>query len=266
MKNSSHYQNKKTMDKFPNWVDHILAFIFCIAIPLYAAKGRSKGFSNVNFSTEQKKNIYISGSFSLFIMGVIVMAVWLLFKRPLAEIGLTQPTNFQSWWWLVIVFGLIYFLDTVLTLSSKKGIDTTIDNWKKRTPFLPTKNKELPEYFLLCFSAGVFEEIVYRGYLVNYCWYLFDGYNYQQLFAVFLPAAVFSIAHFYQGGKAVVKVFILAVFFGYLFIFSGSLLIVMILHALVDAIGGLLTIKYMKEKYPQINDQELTAENGPPNE
>ena len=252
------------MDKFPNWVDHILAFIFCIAIPLYAAKQRSKGFSNLNFTSEQKKSIYISGSFSLFIMAVVVMAVWLLFKRPLAEIGLTQPVNFRSWWWLVIAFALVYLLDTVTTLSSKKGIDTTIDNWKKRTPFLPTKNKELPEYFLLCFSAGVFEEIVYRGYLVNYCWYLFDGYNYQQLLSVFLPAFVFSIAHFYQGGKAVIKIFVLAVFFGYLFIFSGSLLMVMILHFLVDAIGGLLTIKYMKEDTPNIIDEEIPVENNPP--
>lgn len=254
------------MDTFPIWVDHILAFIFCIAIPLYGAKQRSKGFSNLNFTSEQKENIYISGSFSLFIMGIVVMAVWLLFKRPLEEIGLTQPTNFQSWWWLVIVFGLVYALDTVLTLSSKKSIETTIDNWKKRTPFLPTKNNELPEYLLLCFSAGVFEEIVYRGYLITYCWYLFDGYNYQQLFSVFLPAVVFGVAHFYQGGKAVIKVIILAVFFGYLFIFSGSLLMVMILHFLVDAIGGLLTIKYMKEEYPQINDQDLTVENDPPKE
>ena len=164
----------------------------------------------------------------------------------------------------MIAFTLVYLLDTVTTLSSKKGIDTTIDNWKKRTPFLPTKNKELPEYFLLCFSAGVFEEIVYRGYLVNYCWYLFDGYNYQQLLSVFLPALVFSIAHFYQGGKAVLKIFVLAVFFGYLFIFSGSLLMVMILHFLVDAIGGLLTIKYMKEDTPNIIDEEIPVENNPP--
>ena len=40
----------------------------------------------------------------------------------------------------------------------------------------------------------------------------------------------------------------------------------MILHFLVDAIGGLLTIKYMKEEYPQINDQDLTVENDPPKE
>ena len=254
------------MDKFPHWVDHILAFVFCIAIPLYGAIQRRKGFPDISFNSEQKKRIYISGSFSLFILGAAVMAVWLLFKRPLAEIGLTQPRDFRSWWWMAIVFALIYLLDTVVTLSSKKGIDKTIDDWKKRTPFLPTKNKELPEYFLLCFSAGVFEEIVYRGYLVNYCWYLFEGSGYQQLLAIFLPAFAFSIAHFYQGGKAVLKIFVLAVFFGYLYIYSGSLLIVMILHFLIDAIGGLLTIKYMKDEHPQITDQDNFIENDLPNE
>jgi membrane protease YdiL (CAAX protease family) len=236
------------MDKFPHWVDHIIAFLFCIAIPLYAARQRTKGASFINFSSDQKKRIYISGSFSLFIMGAIVISVWLIFKRPLAELGLTQPGNFQSWWWLAIIFILVYLLDTAVTLSTKKGIDKTVDDWKKRTPFLPTKNGELPEYFLLCFSAGIFEEIVYRGYLINYCCDLFEGSNYQQMIAVLLPALAFSIAHFYQGAKAVLKIFFLALFFGYLFIYSGSLLIVMILHFLIDAVGGLLTIKYMKNE------------------
>jgi uncharacterized protein len=245
------------MDKFPNWADHIVAFVFCIAIPLYAARQRLKSFPNIAFSSDQKRSIYISGSFSLFIMAAIIMSVWLLFKRPVAELGLTQPANTRSWLWLVIVFVIIYMMDAVITLSSKKGIDITVDKWKQRTPFLPTKRNELPEYLLLCFSAGVFEEIVYRGYLVTYCWYLFEGMDYQTFLSILLPAFVFSVAHFYQGVKAVVKIFILAIIFGYIFIYSGSLLIVMILHLLVDAIGGLLTMKYMKEdeEVPQLGDE-----------
>jgi len=255
MKSLSRFQNKRIMDKFPHWIDHILAFILCVGIPLYGALQRKDGFTGISFNSEQKKRIYISGSLSLFIMAAVVMFIWLIFQRPLAEIGLTQPQNFKSWWWMIIVFVIVYLADTILTLSSKKGIETTVDNWKKRTPFLPTKRTELPEYFLLCFSAGVFEEIVYRGYLVNYCWYLFDGNDYQQWLAIVLPAFVFSLAHFYQGGKAVIKIFVLAVFFGYLFVYSGSLLIVMILHFLVDAAGGLLTIKYMKENTEQLGDE-----------
>ena len=242
------------MDKFPLWLDHILAFVFCIAIPLYGARQR-KGFPGVTFSTEQKKQIYISGSLSLFLMGLVVGIVWLLFRRPISELGLTQPANFAAWWWMPVAFALIYLLDAVITLSSKKGIDETVDNWKKRTPFLPTKTSELPEYFLMCFSAAVFEEIAYRGFLVTYCWYLFDGSNYQQILAIAVPAFAFAIAHFYQGSKAVVKIFVLAVFFGYMFVLSGSLLVVMILHFLVDAVGGLLTIKYMKEDIEQLGDE-----------
>jgi len=243
------------MDNFPHWVDHIIAFLFCIALPLYAARQRIKGTTHINFSSDQKKQIYISGSFSLFVMGAIAVSVWLIFSRPLAELGLTQPGNFRSWWWLAIIFVLVYLLDVFVSLSSKKEIDKTIEDFKRRTPFLPTKNSELPEYFLMCFSAGVFEEIVYRGYLITYCWYLFEGYTYQQMIAVVLPALAFSVAHFYQGPKAVLKIFFFAVFFGYLFIYSGSLLIVMILHFLVDAAGGLLTIKYMKEHVQQPDDE-----------
>jgi membrane protease YdiL (CAAX protease family) len=246
------------MDKFPHWIDHILAFVLCIAIPIYGAVQRRHGFPGISFNTEQKKRFYIAGSFSLFILGAAVMLVWLLFQRPLNEIGLAQPTAMRSWWWMVIIFVLIYVSDSLITLSSKKKVDESIDNWKKRTPFLPTKKSELPEYFLLCFSAGVFEEIVYRGYLVTYSWYLFSGFQYQQLLSALLPAFFFSLAHFYQGTKAVIKIFVLAVFFGYLFIYSGSLLVVMLLHFLVDAIGGLLSMKYLKEEG---NQEQIGEEN-----
>lgn len=235
------------MDNFPHWVDHIVAFAFCIALPLYAARQRIKETSVIHFTSDQKKQIYISGSFSLFIMGAVVVSVWLIFRRPLPELGLTQPSGIRSWLWFALIFIFVYLLDTFTSYTSKKGIEETIDHWKKRTPFLPTKTSELPEYFLLCFSAGIFEEIVYRGYLINYCWYLFDGYRYQQTIAVLLPAVAFSLAHFYQGAKAVLKIFFLSVFFGFIFIYSGSLLIVMALHFLVDVAGGILSIKYMKD-------------------
>lgn len=252
------------MDNFPHWVDHIVAFLFCIALPLYAALKRGKGTQSLYFTSAEKKNIYISGSLSLFIMGIVVIAVWLLFKRPIADIGLTQPVNFESWWWLVIIFILIYIVDVFVSLASQKSMDDTLDHWSKRTPFLPTKKNELPEYLLLCFSAGVFEEIVYRGYLVTYCLYLFDGSAYQNIIAVGLPAFVFAIAHFYQGAKAVLKIFVLSIFFGFLFINSGSLLIVMVLHFLVDAVGGLLTMKYIKEPEPPVVEPDPHIENDQP--
>lgn len=234
------------MNNFPHWIDHIVAFIFCAAIPFYAGWKKRKGFTITYFSSAEKKNIYVSGSFSLFLMAAVVITVWLIFRRAVSELGLTQPVNINQWWWVLLIFIVVYVGDIIITLFNKKGIEEAKDNWKKRTPFLPTRKNELPEYVLLCFSAGVFEEIVYRGYLITYCIYLFEQSAFQNYLAIFFPALVFSIAHFYQGFKAVIKIFVLSVFFGYLFLLSGSLLIVMILHFLVDLAGGLLTMKYLK--------------------
>jgi membrane protease YdiL (CAAX protease family) len=96
--------------------------------------------------------------------------------------------------------------------------------------------------------AGVFEEVVYRGYMVTYFSYLFKDSAYRQSLSVFLPALIFSVSHFYHGLKNIIKIFILSTFFGYIYIQSGSLVIVMLLHFLANVIGGLLSVKYIKMK------------------
>lgn len=240
------------MDNFPLWADHILAFIFGIAVPFYAAYKRPKDLAGRHFESHQKKQIYLINSLSLFLMALVILIVWLIFRRPLAELGFKQIINLAAVWWLVVIFILLYVIDTGIAINSKDSLEKKFSASHTKTPFMPTKRHELPLYFLMCFSAGVFEEIIFRGFLVTYCLYLFSGFNDPELWAVIIPAIVFSIAHYYQGGKAVFKIFILSVLFGFIFIWSESLLLVMLLHFLVDATGGLLTLKYMKEE----NDED----------
>lgn len=236
------------MDNFPLWADHILAFVFGIAIPFYAAYKRPKDLSGRHFESHQKKTIYLANSLSLFLMALVIIIVWLLFKRPLSELGFKQINTINSWWWLTLLFVMLYTIDTWVAIRSKENLEKTFNDRKNKTPFMPTKLQELPLYFLMCLSAGVFEEIIFRGFLVTYFMYLLSDIVSGEMWAVFLPAIVFSVAHYYQGSKAVLKILILSVLFGYIFILSDSLLIVMLLHFLVDAVGGLLTFKFMKKE------------------
>lgn len=233
------------MDNFPNWADHIVAFIFCILLPLQAIRQNLKNNSPVVYTSAQKKTIYFSTAFSLFIMAAIVLVVWLLFKRPLAAIGLTWRIEGTVWIWTTIAFVIIYAIDTIGAVATSKNIVEFTDEWKKRTPFMPTIRKELPPYIFLCVCAGVFEEIVFRGYMVTYFAHLFRDSSYQQTLSVLLPAFVFSISHFYHGTKNMIKIFLLSVFLGFIFIQSGSLVIVMLLHFIINLIGGLLTVRYV---------------------
>jgi membrane protease YdiL (CAAX protease family) len=145
-------------------------------------------------------------------------------------------------------FIVIYAIDTIASVASPKKIAESRSEWKKRTPFMPTKMGEFPAYVVMCLCAGVFEEIVYRGYLVNYFGYLFSGSDYRIILSIVLPAFVFSISHFYHGVKNIIKAFVLSLLFGLIFVQSRSLLIVILLHFVINVIGGLLTIRYFKEE------------------
>jgi membrane protease YdiL (CAAX protease family) len=181
-------------------------------------------------------------------MAAVVLSVWLVFKRPLSEIGFTLNPDIRSSAWAVIAFAILYAIDTLNSVATPEKIAASISEQEKRTPFMPTKMKELPAYVLMCVCAGVFEEIVYRGYIVTYFWHFFRGSGYQLILSVVLPAFVFSISHFYYGAKNIIKAFILSMFLGLIFIQSRSLVIVMFLHFLIDLIGGLLTIKYRRQE------------------
>jgi len=52
--------------------------------------------------------------------------------------------------------------------------------------------------------------------------------------ALILSSCVFGFAHLYQGAAGIVQTTILGAIFGLIFIVTGSLLLPMILHALID--------------------------------
>lgn len=236
------------MTNFPSWADHILALLVGCIIPMMTTYRNSKSPMPTHMTSSQKKSMYVSGSLSLFFIALVVVLVWVLSRRPLEELGLKRPGEDSSYWWFLLVFVGLYIGDTVFSVVVKENREKTMEEWRKRTSFLPTRRNELPLYLLLCFNAGVFEEIIFRGFLVNYCYYLFPVTGQRELWAVTFPALVFSIAHYYQGTKAVIKIFVLSILFGFIFIRSNSLLVVMALHFLVDAGGGILTMKLMKEE------------------
>jgi membrane protease YdiL (CAAX protease family) len=56
--------------------------------------------------------------------------------------------------------------------------------------------------------------------------------------ALIVPSLLFSLAHYYQGWKAVLKIWGFAVGLGLMFIITGSLWPVMIIHFIIDFGGG----------------------------
>jgi membrane protease YdiL (CAAX protease family) len=65
---------------------------------------------------------------------------------------------------------------------------------------------------------------------------------------VLAPALLFSLAHGYQGWQAVGKIFLLSVLLALIFLASGSIWLVMLIHTLIDLVGGLAAIHLLRSR------------------
>jgi membrane protease YdiL (CAAX protease family) len=72
--------------------------------------------------------------------------------------------------------------------------------------------------------------------------------------AILIPALIFAFSHFYQGWEAVLKIVVMALLFGYLFWVMQSLWWLIILHTLLDIVGGILAVKLLPSQETLITD------------
>ncbi len=234
------------MDNFPAFADYVLVLLFGILLPFVSGIRSAAVFKEMTmaFDTATKRKFYLGNSFFLFIMALIIIIVWQLYQRPFTELGFISPINAgrSTPWWMIFLFIGLYAMDIIYSITDKTQLTKTKEQLEEQTPFMPTQLKDLPAYIIMCVSAGVFEEIVFRGYLIGFFKTIFAGIPAAAAWAVLTPALIFSIAHYYQGTRAVFKILVLSLLFGMIFWHSGSLWGVMIIHFFVDLIGGLLSV------------------------
>src|SRR5438132_1664309 len=164
-----------------------------------------------------------------------VMALTLSSARPFASLGLRVPEGWRLW--LGALLPATYLVLVVMqgrALAAKPQAQARLA--RKLEPLRALIPHTLEEYRLfvpLCLTAGVCEELLFRGYLV---WVL-------QAWIGLLPAALvsmvaFGLAHAYQGFKFGVRAFFAGVAMGVLALATGSVLPGMALHALIDLGSG----------------------------
>jgi len=104
--------------------------------------------------------------------------------------------------------------------------------------FLPRRWGEILLWIGVSVSAGICEEVVFRGYFQRQ----FGAFTRSKWTALFLQAALFGIAHGYQGVEACVKIAIFGALYGLLALWRGSLRPGMIAHGGGDILSGIFGI------------------------
>ena len=103
---------------------------------------------------------------------------------------------------------------------------------KSISAIIPTTSSERLWFAAIGFNAGISEELVFRGFLLYYLSTFAP--NLGATWMLVISSAIFGFCHLYQGIRGVLITAFLGYGFAMLYLGSGTLLVPMIVHALVD--------------------------------
>jgi uncharacterized protein len=218
-------------------VQHVLVFFLIVVTPLWDWYE----IPRLKASTEPRKKVRFYKK--------IVTASWICAVVASLTAGLTSLFTIHNMpgeiSWLdpgargrVILEGVIagmlivLLLPAVLAVRSEK-IRAKAGRAAKRLAFLlPSTAEERGWWWLVCLTAGICEEIVYRGFLLHYFHTM--PFHLSLTWALVVSSIIFGIGHLYQGVAGGLQTAVIGFVFGAMFLITGSLLLPIILHAVMD--------------------------------
>jgi len=222
--------------------DHLFLISFAVIYPAY-------GFFSYRKIKQQlienkpglRKSDYQLTSFWLFLLTIVAVVIWIYYDRPFVALGI----DFNSYWdisisLLISVLIILYFFSLLRTIRKNAEQRESLRDKLKNADaveYLPKNIKEFKWFILLSISAGISEELLFRGYLF---WYL--GFFENIVITILFSSLLFGLGHSYQGWKGIIRTASIGLILGSIYALTDSLWILICLHILGDVYGGLLAL------------------------
>jgi membrane protease YdiL (CAAX protease family) len=157
---------------------------------------------------------------------------------------------------LVALLALSAFNAGQIQKATRGELSATVQRARK---FVPIGLVEVAAFALVSVTAGICEEILYRGWLVSFL----GAVSGSIWIGMVLAAVLFGFGHAYQGRQGIVGTGILGLIFGGMFVMVRSLVPGQVIHAAIDLVNGILAGRVVKQLGPS-PISELPSESGPP--
>mgnify|MGYP005993773877 FL=1 len=217
------------------YLEYILLSYF-ILYPLYILFSHKAEKQRVVNQQESRVSVYSRTMLYLWAPLGILMVLVVNTELTLHDLGLKwqwNMTNNIGVLCLVLLGG--YFL------ASLKSLQNNPDEHAKIKPqyefirwFLPVTKTE-SNYFIfgLAVTAGICEELLFRGYIIH----MLDK-DLPTYAAVILSCVLFGLGHIYQGVVHVVRTAVLGLVMAIIYLVTDSIIIPIVLHIMIDMYGG----------------------------
>lgn len=222
----------------PNTVDHVLAIVILVVLPIYGYLS----FPRVKRKLAEdapgvRVRLYRRTLVWQWTLAGITVGAWLLAGRSLRELGLAWPSGAATWGTAVFVAAIIAFMSRqLMLLPAHADLHPRLRaQLEAMAPFLPRTTRESSWFNAVAVTAGVCEELLYRGFCLAYVATWVSPWA-----ALAVTSAIFGLGHLYQGGRGALKTGIAGLVAGSVYLIGGSLWLPIVLHAFVDVHGGLV--------------------------
>jgi len=193
-------------------------------------------------------------TFIIIVIAIFLFTYWN--DKTLSGIGFKSNTRFVK----TIGIGILLFvtLEPILDFIVQPLVNKLTGEIPDYSSFQSIANN-FPKYskyaIYILISAGLGEEILFRGFLFRQLGILLPDFKFKTLLIVILSAILFSLPHLYQGLSGLVMTFIFGLIFAIIYLKSNyNLWITIILHGLVDTMFITLAYYDKLDYYNLAND------------
>jgi len=245
------------------WLDHLLFLVLAVVMPVRAG---IFGMRRLQRASERdlprvKLTVYRRAMTLQWTVVAAVAALWLWSHRSWPALGVVPRLTGGL---VGVVAGLAIIVAILVRQGALSPDDpAALERVRERTRhlarMLPTTRTERSWFFGLAVTAGICEEILYRGYLI---WYLIAwawAYAPHQAFlaAAIASSLVFGVGHAYQGWRGVLLTAAVGGFLAAIYWITRSLFAGMLVHALMDLHAGYLShLAYRRAAPPPADEPQ----------
>jgi uncharacterized protein len=230
-------------------LDIVLCFFLMVAWPAFAKWVEWPRFRQAVEKDPRRalRHEYKMTLLQQWVITAIAAFIWLHAGRSWESIGMRPMMGWRLWGSVALVlavFVLHAYQVWMLDRSAKARNDArNSKSIQSIETILPHNDNELRWFFLVSMTAGFCEEFLFRGYLIGALAPLFTWWG-----AAALALIPFGLLHGYQGRSGIIKTTVVGAFVTLIVAITHSLIPAIVLHAVTDIGGGVVTYTILKPR------------------
>ena len=242
-----------------HYLEWLLIIYLFFLFPAYELATHQKAKRLISADPDLRKSAYISTVIFLWMPTLVLLGLYFSQRLSIGEIGLTILWDWRNQLGaglLIILCG--YFLYATQQLKHDASARAKVrQGYADHLWFMPG-NREQWLWFTLPVSitAGICEEILFRGYLINLL-----STQMPTLGAAILSSALFGLLHIYQGAHNALRIAMVGMGFAAVYLLTDSLLLPILLHIAMDMYAG--TSTYRLAQHPEDEEDAELADTHP---